>query len=456
MIRQTSFVLLGALLACVASARDEYTRIFDKTLPLQAGQHVFIESKFGDIIVRTHLQPDVVIHALIRVSAASADEAKSYADRVDILVEPSSSELSIRTRYPETSGGLFNFRNTSYSIHYEITLPEAAPLEVRNSFGGISVAGIKAGATLTNSHGDLELRDSRGVERLANSFGSVHVSNNSGDVSIDNTNGSIEAADIGGALTIHDRFASITAARISKGITIANNNGSVEVSDCGAGSIKNSFGSVSVQNVHGDITVNNQNGAIDANHVQGAAELNTSFARVSFSDIGSQLSVHANNSRVEGEKVGGPVAIRNSFGLVRADGINGPLSVRNQNGAVNASHTRGAQVSTSFAPVILEAIDGPIQIDNQNGSVDASSADHGACQPIIIHTSFSPIRVHLAANPSYSVFAKTSFAKIRTDFPLMVSDVVSSDDLTGKIGSGACELRLTNNNAPIEILKSGP
>lgn len=453
MIRRISCVLL---LACVASARDEYTRVFDKTLSLQAGQHVFIENKFGDIIVRTHSQSDVVIHALIHVSAGNSDEAKSYANRVEVLVEPSSSELSIRTRYPESSGGFLNFRNTSYSVHYEITLPETAPVEVRNSFGGVSVVGIKAGGQITNSHGDLEVRDCRGVQHLANSFGSVHVSNNAGDVSVENTNGSIDAADVNGALDIHDRFASVTVARIAKGVTIANNNGSVEVSDCGGpGSIKNSFGSVSVQNVRGDLTVNNANGAIEAAHVDGAAELNTSFSHVTFSYIGHQLSIRANNSKIEGEKVGGAAEIHDSFGAVRADNVSGSLTVHNQNGSVNASHTRGAQVTTSFASVVLEAIDGPIQIENQNGSVDASSSNGAACQPIIIHTSFSPIRVHLPSDANYSVLAKTSFAKIRTDFPLMVSNVVSSDDLTGKIGRGACELRLTNNNGPIDILKSG-
>lgn len=456
MIKRISCIFLGTLLACIASARDEYTRIFDKTLTLQPGQHVFIEHKFGDIVIRTHPQPEVIIHAQIHVSAANTDEAKSYADRVQILIEPSSSELSIRTRYPESSGGFFNFRNTSYSVHYEITLPETAPLEVRNNFGAVSVAGVKAGAQITNSHGDLETRDCRGVQHLANSFGSVRVTNNAGDVSVENTNGPVDAADIGGALDIRDRFASISVVRVAKGLTVANNNGSVEVNDCGGpGSIKNSFGNVSVHNIRGDLTVNNANGAIEATHVDGAAELNTSFSHLAFSEIGHQLSVRTNNSRVEGEKVGGPVTIRNSFGPVRADDISGLLSVRNQNGSVNASHARGAQIATSFAPIVLEAIDGPIQIENQNGSVDASSSSRGTCQPVIIHTSFAPIRVHLPAEPSYSVFAKTSFAKIRTDFPLMVTDVASSDDLTGKIGAGGCELRLTNNNGPIEILKSG-
>ncbi len=458
MIRRTSWILMVSLLACSAFARDEYTRVFDKTISLQPGQRVFLEHKFGDIIVRTHPQGEAVIHAVIHVSAGDSNEAKSYADRVEILVEPSQSELSIRTRYPDTSGHFLNFRNVSYSVHYELTLPEGAPLELHNAFGGVSIVGVKAGAQVVNSHGDLEVRDCRGAQHLENSFGSVRVTNDAGDVSIDNTNGSVDASDIGGALTIHDRFASINAARIAKDLTIVNNNGSVEVSDCGgAGSIKNSFGNVAAHNIRGDLIVNNANGAIEAGHVGGSAELNTSFSRIVFDHIGHQLSIRASNSRIEGDNVNGPASIKTSFGGVRVNDVAGLLTVRNQNGGVEVSRARGAQITTSFSSVALDSIDGPIQVENQNGSVEASSSTHGRCQPLIIHTSFSSIRVHLPPDASYNVFAKTSFAKIHTDFPMMVSgsDDLSNGELNGKIGGGACELRLTNNNGSIEILKSG-
>jgi DUF4097 and DUF4098 domain-containing protein YvlB len=112
-------------------------------------------------------------------------------------------------------------------------------------------------------------------------------------------------------------------------------------------------------------------------------------------------------------------------------------------------------VKTSFAPVVLDAISGPVQIENQNGMVDATSTAQGACQPVIIRTSFSSIRVHLLPNASYRVAARTSFGKIRTDFPLTVSGSLSNDELNGTIGGGRCEMRLTNNNGSIEILKSG-
>jgi hypothetical protein len=488
-IRRISFLFIGLALVWQGLARDEYTRTFDKTVALHSGQRISLEHKLGDIVIRTHPQQDVVIHADIRVSASDENQAKQFADRLEILVEPSASELSIRTRYPQTPSSFFG-RNVSYCVRYQVTIPETAPLGVRNSFGAVSVTGAKASTDITTSHGALEFRDGRGAQRLENSFASVKVDNNVGDVTVQTSNGAVDASDITGALNVRDRFASVTAARVSKGLTVINSNGAVQVTDSGGiGSIRNSFGGVTVHNFHGDLTVNNANGKVEAINVQGPAELNTSFGEVQFTDISGQLSIRTSNSSVNGDKVGGPVTIqtsfgsvtvsdiqkavriqsnngsvsiakvhgecsvRTSFGTVHAADIAGQLSVQNSNGGVKASNTQGAQVTTSFGPVILEGVSGPIQVENQNGAVEATSSSHGTCQPILIRTSFSTLRVRLNPDASYRVAARTSFGKIRTDFPLNVSGSISSDDLNGTIGGGRCEMRLTDNNGTIEILK---
>ena len=492
MTKGISASLFVFILASSAFAREEYTRVFDQTVPLHAGARVFLEHRLGDITVHTHPQADVIVHAQIRVSASDANEAKAFADRIQILIEPSASQLSIRTRYPERPSSFLGLRNISYFVRYDITMPESAPLDVRNSFGAVSISGLKADGDISTSHGDLEFRDGRGTQHLQNSFAAVRVTNNAGDTTIENSNGAVDAADIKGALSIRDRFANVTAARVAKDLTITNSNGNVDVTDSGGiGNVRNSFGNVTIRSFQGDLTVNNSNGKVQATTVNGAAELNTTFGEVQFSDVKRQLSVRANNSKIEGERVGGAATIQNSFGpvtlsdvqggahvqsgngnvtltnirggasvrttfgSVQATDIAGPLEVENANGGVRASRTRGAQVKTSFAPVVLDAVSGPIQVENQNGMVDATSTAQGACQPVTIRTSFSSIRVHLLPDASYRVAAHTSFGKIRTDFPLTVSGSLSNDELNGVIGGGRCEMRLTDNNGSIEILKSG-
>jgi len=105
--------------------------------------------------------------------------------------------------------------------------------------------------------------------------------------------------------------------------------------------------------------------------------------------------------------------------------------------------------------VVLDGVSGPLRVVNQNGTVDAGSAVEGSCQPIMIRTSFSTLRVHLRGGASYHVAARTSFGRIRTDFPLTVSGSISNDNLDGVIGSGHREMTLTDNNGAIEIVKAG-
>ena len=470
-------------------AREEYTRHFDKSVSVRSGGRVIVENKFGDIVIRTRPGSEAAIHADIRVSASNTSEAQRYAGKVEILVEESP-DLSIRTRYPETERHLFGMNNVSFSVRYELTLPENSPLDVHNAFGAVSATGVQASSEITTSHGELHFRNGRGTQRLQNSFARVEVVKNNGPVAVETSNGAVDASDITGSLTIRDRFASLTVARVSNGVTLTNSNGAVSVTDSGGvGDIRNSFGAVTVLGFRGDLTVNNSNGKVEAENVQGSASLRTTFGDVRFLNIGRQLIVKANNAGVRGSKVGGAAtitnsfgvteisdaqrevhiesgngsvtiervgaaaAVRTSFGTVQATEVNGVLTVDNSNGAVKAVNTKGAQITTSFGPVILEGVSGPISVQNQNGTVEASSSLRGGCQPILMRTSFSPLRVRLQGDTDYRVSARTSFGKIRSEFPISVSGSMSSDELSGVLGSGRCELRLTDNNGSIEILK---
>ena len=70
-----------------------------------------------------------------------------------------------------------------------------------------------------------------------------------------------------------------------------------------------------------------------------------------------------------------------------------------------------------------------------------------------MRTSFSSLRLRLPDNPSYALTAKTSFGKIRSDFPLTWQGSLAGDEINGMIGGGRCEMSLLDQNASIEILK---
>lgn len=92
---------LPMALALQCFAREEYSRNFDKTVPMAKGQGVRVEHQMGNINIRTHGSGEVQIHAVIRASASNDAEAKRFADQVRIEVAPVGSSLVIRTEYPK-------------------------------------------------------------------------------------------------------------------------------------------------------------------------------------------------------------------------------------------------------------------------------------------------------------------------------------------------------------------
>jgi hypothetical protein len=106
---------------------------------------------------------------------------------------------------------------------------------------------------------------------------------------------------------------------------------------------------------------------------------------------------------------------------------------------------------------MLEGVGGSIDVDNQNGAIEVKRVStkntSGGCNRIGLRTSFGPIRVYLPSDAGYTVDARTSFGRVNSELPITMTGSVTGDAISGKIGSGECELRLIDGNSSIEILR---
>ena len=434
-------VLLAPSVAHARAAREESTREFSRSVPLRAGQAFRLDHQQGDVAIRTHALPEARIQAHIRVSAPSAAEASAAAQQVTIEVQETPTAVIVRTRYPETRA-----RNISYAVDYDIVMPEAAPLTARNSFGDLSVTGLKADGDVRNAHGRLTFADGRGRQRLENSFGPVELSRNEGDVSVTNANGGVRIADVQGALEVSNRFADVEARSIRKGAVIVNSNGSVLLTDCGGLSrVTNSFGAVRASLVRGELTVANGNGAVEVRGVSGAADLKTSFGALTFDDIGGSLVAVNNNGRVGGRKVAGSADIRTSFGPVEVFQVQGSATVTNSNGAVTLRDVGGpAEVRGSFGRIEVSGVPKGVRVVGGNGEVTV--ADVG---PAYVKTSFGLVRAERVAgslevdNSNGAVHASSvkGSATVRTSFAAVVLNGVEGPVVDVRNQNGTVEVQ---------------
>jgi DUF4097 and DUF4098 domain-containing protein YvlB len=510
-------------------AQDQASRDFQQTVSLGAGQSVRIEHKFGGVTVHGESGRDVKISATIRAQASTHEEAESFVQKIKIEVQQTGEGVRIKTIYPEDEKRWFHLsKHSSWSVSYDIGMPSDAPIVVRNSFGGVDVAGVHGAADIENSYGTLVVRDA-GAGRWNNAFGSIELARAAGNVSVSDNNGSVQVSDVKGTLEVHNRFGSITARNIQGAATIAGGNGSVTLTDAASANITTSFASVEARNVRGDLSVHDNNGNVEISGIGGAADISDGFGNIVFSDVHGRVNCTTNNGRVKGSSatgssvtirdsfgnieldtisgaldaetsngkisvrdargsvtlkssfgaieasnipkgiravtgnggisltdIGGDTFAKTSFGSVLADRINGNLTVENSNGSVTARNVKGdARVNTSFAGVTLESIGGRITVDDQNGAISVTAIRPASgCRDISLKTSFSSIRVRIPEGVGYNLTARTSFGRISSELPVTSTGSIGGDTLNGTIGSGGCQLQLTDSNGSIEIAKA--
>jgi DUF4097 and DUF4098 domain-containing protein YvlB len=159
------------------------------------------------------------------------------------------------------------------------------------------------------------------------------------------------------------------------------------------------------------------------------------------------------NGRVDVRDIIRDAIITNSFGSVAATTVGGSLAVSGQNVSVNAKEVGGSvTVRTSFSPVFLKEIGGAVDIRNNNGSIAVSELVGTVCQPLIVRTSLSAVRVAVPPNSNYRVNARNANGRILSRVPVR-STSSTNDALIGVIGRGDCTMELVNSNGSITIEK---
>ena len=330
-------------------------------------------------------------------------------------------------------------------------------LELRNRFGSITVREIGGPATITGGNGAVNLTDAASAN-ITTSFGSVEAHNIRGDLIVHDNNANVDVSGIGGSADIADSFGNVTFSDVKGRVNCTTSNGRVGGSSLsGSGvTIRDSFGNVELSNIAGALNAETSNGKITLRSAHGTVELKSSFGAIEASDISKGIRAITGNGSITLTDIGGDTFAKTSFGSVSADRINGSLTVENTNGSVTARNVKGdAEVNTSFAGVSLESVGGKITVNNQNGGIAVTAArPTSGCRDIALKTSFSSIRVRIPEGLGYNVTARTSFGRISTDLPISDTGSVGLDSLNGIIGSGGCQLQLTDANGSIEINKA--
>src|ERR1700731_2488365 len=324
-------------------------------------------------------------------------------------------------------------------------------LEVRNRFGSVTTRSIQGAVTITGGNGAVTLTDAASAN-ITTSFGRVDARNIRGDLSVRDNNGNVEISSIGGAADITNSFGNVVFTDVHGRVNCTTNNGRVKGSAVTGGSvtIRDSFGNIELDTISGTLDAETSNGRIMLRDARGGVTLKSSFGAIEASNVPKGIR------GITLTDIGGDTFAKTSFGSVSTERINGNLTVETSNGSVTAKTVKGdAGVKTSFAGVTLESVGGRITVDNQNGAISVTAMRPASgCRDISLKTSFSSIRVRVPEGLGYNLTARTSFGQISSELPVTSTGSIGGDTLNGTIGTGGCQLQLTDSNGSIEIAKA--
>ena len=142
---------LGLSTAYAYEAKREVIETYD----IKPDTEISINNKYGNVIINRWDKNQVDLKVTIEASGKNDNKTQQILDaiRIDISDRISSGRLSFETQVGNISG------NASFSIHYDITMPNTNPLDLRNSFGSVYMGSYEGELEVDVKYGQFQAED---------------------------------------------------------------------------------------------------------------------------------------------------------------------------------------------------------------------------------------------------------------------------------------------------------
>jgi hypothetical protein len=172
-MRNRSIVVsLFVLAAGLSTLQASPIRHIHRVLPLDASGRLTIDTHNGSVTVTTWAQPNVQIDA--RIEADPQSDTPDDVDKTNVKISGSGSAVRIESDYSAVSSrstwlGLtvsFDSRSNLPLIHYTISMPATAALNIDEHNSKVLVTGLRSDLTIDAHNGPIEVRDLDGAARI--------------------------------------------------------------------------------------------------------------------------------------------------------------------------------------------------------------------------------------------------------------------------------------------------
>ena len=410
---------------------SSFTFDAERTQPVPAGTAIEVVNAFGGVTLRAGDPGQVKIALRKVVFRPTEEQARAFANEIRIDATLDGSLLRVGTNRDELENRSEG-REVGFETHFELTVPPATAVTVRNEHGRVEVADA-ARADITSSFDEVRLSRVSGAARIQSRHGDVLASTVGGDLSVVARHGRVELQDVQGRATVDSEHGDVRADRTG-GIVI-----------------RASFGEVGVEGVRGDVEVRSQHGPVTARDVTGAATIEGSFGDARVEKAGGDARITVAHGAVEAADVAAGLVAETSFGDVVLARVGGPVQVKVAHGGVNARVLeKGAQISASGADVVIDGFRGEVRVEVDRGGVSLTPAG-ALTDPVWASAAHGAVRLEVSAGSRFVLDATAEPGEVQVDVPGLVLTSTSAGLTKGEIGGGGSSVHLQARHGDVRV-----
>lgn len=239
------YILLVFALLCIGTVFGQTEKKVNNSFNVGNSGSLTIKNSFGDIHIEPFNGDKIEVEVTITVETRNEKDVQKYLDKIMIDVSESGNNVTLRT-INEMNGGN---KVKEFSIDYDVKVPRKTALNIRNTFGDLTILSSEGQLDINVQHGDAFVgpvnTDKSKRHELRMQFGDLRVE------SISNTDIRMQHGDF----------------------TIEKFNG---------GDIELSFGDGNIETLSGDIILDFQHSELKVDKVENLDGLDANFQ---FSDF---------------------------------------------------------------------------------------------------------------------------------------------------------------------------
>lgn len=402
-----------------------------ETVTVPAGTTIEVDNAFGGVNVRAG-EPGQVKISLRKVVFRPTEElARTFADGIRMKADLQGTVLRVGTNRDEVENRAEG-RDVGFETHFELTVPPATAVTVRNEHGRVEVADAAAADVTT-------------------SFDSVRVERVAGAARIQSRHGDVAASAIGGELSLVTRHGRVDVEDVQGRVTVDSQHGDVAAARTGALVVRATHGEVSVESVRGDLEVRGQHGPVSARDVTGAVTVEGTYGDARIERVGGDARVTVSHGGVDASDVTGGVTAEASFSGVTLARIGGPVQAKVSHGGVKArALEQGAQITASGEDVEVEGFRGELRVEVERGGAVLIPAG-ALTDRVWVTATHGAVRLEVPAGSRFVLEASAEPGEVEVDVPGLVLTSTTHGAATGEIGGGGNTVHLQTRHGEVRL-----